>query len=255
MLSSRYRMLMISIILILTTLLAAMSFAWFVLVNRTDSFIATAAKVDVSFQIYLDGLMIQPDFYVLASDQSTIKSGVYYINVSDVDADNYISNLRINIIVRSTVDTYVRVALIDSLTLATLDYQGNRGEVAIVDQPINYATSRAWLVNGVLYNSILEAEIELGGITSNDEVEVVHHWYKNILNDGYYYYPMKIERSTFDAPLVIPFIEEYDGDSFKVKSLGYQLQLAILVEGIQAAHNAPVYNWKLNTPPWGGDWS
>ncbi len=54
--------------------------------------------------------------------------------------------------------------------------------------------------------------------------------------------------------LTLPFIEEYDGLTFKTKSVGYSLQLAILVEAIQAGNNAPVYNWLLPTPPWGGVW-
>jgi hypothetical protein len=52
------------------------------------------------------------------------KSGVFFIDVADVDAQDYITNLRIDIRINSTVDTYLRVSIIDSLTLATIDFEG-----------------------------------------------------------------------------------------------------------------------------------
>jgi len=240
----------LSTILILTFSVAAVSYAWFVLINRTDSFVATAAKIDVSYEIYLDGQLITPSFYVIQSNQSTIKSGVYQINVSDMNAANYIENLRIDIVVKSTVDTYLRVALIDSLTLATLDFQGNRGEVAIVDQPINYATARSWLINDMFFDNIAQAEAQFGELTSDDDIIMLPQWFNHSFFDGYYYYPEKIIRTPQMAPLTIPFIEAYDGSVFRAKPLGYQLQFAIIVEGIQANHHAPIYNWRLNNPPW-----
>lgn len=250
MLTRKYRLMVMATLMVLTLSIAAVSYAWFVLINRTDSFTATAAKIDVSYEIYLDGQSIKPSFYVIQSEQSTIKSGVYSINVSDLTADNYIERLRIDILVKSTVDTYLRVAIVDSLTLATLDFQGNRGEVAIVDQPINYATSRSWLVNGVFFSSILEAEAALGELTSEDEVIMVPHWFDYSKTDGYYYYPEKIVRTPQMTTLTIPFIEAYDGMVFRAKPLGYQLQFAILVEAIQANHYAPIYNWRMAQPPW-----
>ncbi|PKK97554.1 MAG: hypothetical protein CVV58_00650 [Tenericutes bacterium HGW-Tenericutes-3] len=251
---NNYRLLVISISLVLIVILGTVSYAWFVLINRTDSFIVTAAKVDVSYRIYLDGTGTDVDFFVINDGVSTDKIGVYLIDVSDVDAENFITNLRIDIRVNSTVDTYLRVKVIDALTLSTIDFEGNHGEVSIVDQPINYPFSAHWDVNGVLYDDLHDAEVALGGITSNDEVTKIPEWYDNYLNDGYYYYPQKIEREMSSVQLTIPFIEEFDGDIFKTKSVGYSLQLAILVEGIQADNNAPVLNWQIATPPWGGSW-
>lgn len=254
-LTRRYQILVLSVIVILMTVLGSLTYAWIVLVNRTDSFIATAAKVDVEYDISFDGTVVEPEFYTVISGYTMIKSGVIRINVTDPEAIHYLTNLRINIQVNSTVDTYIRVSIIDALTLATIDFEGNRGEVSIVDQPIPYAFNRQWLVNDVFYEDLYDAEVALGGITANDTVERLDIWYDNRLEDGYYYYPELIERNTLSNPLTIPFIEEYDGFEFNTKSFGYSLQFAIVVEAIQAANNAPVINWGLPTPPWGGVWS
>lgn len=254
-LTRRYRILIVSAIVLLVAVLSTFTYAWLVLVNRTDSFIATAAKIDIDYEIDLDGTEIDLDYFTVISGYSMIKSGVFSINVTDQDAENYLSNLRINIILNATIDTYIRVSIVDALTLATIDFEGNRGEVTIVDQPIPYAFNRQWLVNDVFYEDLYDAEVALGGISSNDIVERLDVWYDNHLNDGYYYYPHLIERDTASTQLTIPFIEEYDGFEFDTKSFGYSLQFAIIVEAIQAGNNAPVIRWGLSTPPWGGSWS
>ena len=84
-----------------------------------------------------------------------------------------------------------------------------------------------------MYQDLLDAEIALGGITSSDVVTKIDHWFDNKLNDGFYYYPQKIEREMDSTQLSISFVEEYDGDEFKTKSFGYTLQFAILVDAIQ----------------------
>lgn len=251
----RYRIMVMSITSLLLVLFGSFSYAWIVLINRTDSFIMTAAKVDASYHAYLSSIFIEPDFHTLYPNSSVVKSGVYRINVSDPNADDYISNLRVDIRINSTVDTYLRVSIVDSLILSTIDFEGNRGEVAIVDQPVNYAIDRYFYVNDVFYQNLIDAEIALGGITSNDVVVPGSDWYNNTLNDGFYYYKNLIERDMDSTQLTIPFIEAFDGDEFKTKSVGYYLQFSILVEAIQAGNNAPIYNWGLLTPPWGGSWS
>jgi hypothetical protein len=250
----QYQILILTVSFLLLSIVGVVTYAWIVLINRTDSFIATAAKVKADYVIELEGVAANPEFFVVTDTYTMIKSGVFRINVTDINADDYIENLRITIKVNSTVDTYIRVSIIDALTLATIDFSGNRGEVSIVDQPINYSFSRKWDVNGVIYEDLYDAEVALGGITANDTVIRLDDWFDNRLNDGYYYYPKKIERSTFSSELSIPFIEAYDGLEFKVKPFGYTLQIAIIVEAIQAGHNAPLYNWGLLTPPWGGTW-
>ncbi len=255
-LTRKYKYIIIAISFLLFSVLGTLTYTWFVLVNRTESFIATAAKVDVSYEIYLDGIMLEPeDFSINTGSSVMTKTGVFSIDVTDFEADDYIDNLRINIKVNSTVDTYLRVSIIDALTLRTVDFEGNKGEVSIVDQPINYAFSREWDVNGTLYQDLLDAEIALGGITSSDVVTKIDHWFDNKLNDGFYYYPQKIEREMDSTQLSISFVEEYDGDEFKTKSFGYTLQFAILVDAIQAGNMAPTYNWGLPNPPWGGSWT
>ena len=251
----RYRIMVMSITSLLLVLFGSFSFAWIVLINRTDSFIMTAAKVDVSYHAYLNTILVEPDFHTLYPSSSVIKSGVYRINVSDPNADDYISNLRVDIRINSTVDTYIRVSIVDSLILSTIDFEGNRGEVAIVDQPVNYAIDRYFFVNDVYYENLIDAEIALGGITSNDVVVPGSDWYNNTLNDGFYYYKNLIERDMDSTQLTIPFIEAFDGDEFRTKSVGYYLQFSILVEAIQAGNNAPIFNWGYLTPPWGGSWA
>ncbi|MCD4827044.1 MAG: hypothetical protein K8Q99_04625 [Acholeplasmataceae bacterium] len=254
-LGKRYKYLVLSIIFVFLTILGTVTYSWFVLINRTDSFIATAAKIDISYTIYLDGILLEPEEFSIDTGTSVMtKTGIYSINVTDFEAENYIDNLRIDIHVNSTVNTYLRVSIIDALTLSTVDFEGNKGEVSIVDQPINYAFSREWDVNGTLYDDLVDAEIALGGITSNDTVTKINHWFDNKLNDGYYYYPQVIERDMDSQTLNLSFIEEYDGDEFDTKSFGYTLQFALLVEAIQAGNSAPIYNWGLPNAPWGGSW-
>ncbi|MBE0700369.1 MAG: hypothetical protein IH571_01655 [Acholeplasmataceae bacterium] len=253
--SKRYYFAVVAMIYVMFIVLGTVSYAWFVLINRTDSFIVTASKVDISYHAYLEGIYDQIDYFEFDSGTTTTKIGVYRINVSDIDADDYITNFRLNILVNSTIDSFIRVRIVDSLTLATIDFQGVRGEVAIVDQPIDYAFSRHWDVNGILYDDLADAEAALGGITSTDVVTKIDDWYDNRLEDGYMYYPQKIERTTSSPQMVLSLIEEYDGLTFKAKSVGYSLQFAIIVESIQASHDAPIINWKLDMPPWGGSWS
>jgi len=245
---------MISVSLSIFIILTTVSYAWIVLINKTDSFIVTAAKVDVSYAIYIDGSYTEPDFFTYNPNNPDTKIGIFRINVTNTDASDYIENLRIDIRVNSTVDTYVRVKLIEALTLATLDFDGNYGEVSIVDQPINFAFNRYWIVNNIFYENLYDAEVALGGITSSDDVQPYNYWFDNRLWDEYFYYPALISRDMDSTQLTIPFIEAYDGSEFKTKSIGYTLQLAIAVEGIQAGNNAPVINWGLATPPWGGVW-
>lgn len=252
---ARLKVLIILITTILFVMLGSITYAWFILINRTESFIITAAKIDVTYNIDLEGSMQELNLFEFNNGVTTVtKPGIYLISVSDIHADDFITNLRIDIKVNSTVDTYIRVKIIDSLTLATLDFEGNHGEVAIVEQPINYAISKHWNVNGVLYDDLQTAADALGGITAEDEVSIIQDWHDNTLVDGFYYYPHLIER-TIDSPqLTISFIEEFDGDTFKTKSIGYSLQFAIVVEAVQAGNNAPILNWKLDVPPWGGAW-
>lgn len=254
-LTKKYKYIVLTLVFLFLLILGTVSYAWFVLITRTDSFIATAAKIDISYTVYLDGIMLEPEEFSLNTGTSVMtKTGIYSINVTDFEADDYIDNLRVDIHVNSTVDTYLRVSIIDALTLSTVDFEGNKGEVSIVDQPINYAFSREWDVNGTLYDDLFEAETALGGITINDSVTMINHWFDNKLNDGYYYYPQMIERDMDSPTLNISFIEEYDGDEFDTKSFGYTLQFAILVEAIQAGNSAPIYNWGLPNTPWGGSW-
>ncbi len=247
-----------TVIIIISTILFFMlgtvTYAWFILINRTDAFIITAAKIDVTYDISLDGSVQELSFFTFTDGTSVVKSGVYLINVSNIHADTFITNLRIDIHVNSTVDTYIRVRIIDSLTLATLDFAGNHGEVAIVEQPINYAISKHWNVNGILYDDLQTAADALGGITATDVVTIIPDWYDNSLVDGFHYYPHLIQRDIDSPTQIISFIEEFDGDTFSTKSVGFSLQFAIIVEAVQAGNSAPILNWKLDTPPWGGAW-
>lgn len=254
-LTKKYKYIFLTITFLFFTVLGTVTYTWFVLINRTDSFVATAAEIDISYLIYLNGIMLEPDEFSIDTGTSVMtKTGVFSINVTDFDADDYIDNLRIDILVNSTVDTYLRVSIIDALTLSTIDFEGNKGEVSIVDQPINYAFSREWDVNGTLYADLFDAETALGGITVSDTVTKIDHWFDNKLNDGYYYYPQVIEREMDSLTETISFIEEYDGDEFDTKSFGYSLQFAFLVEAVQAGNDAPIYNWGLPNAPWGGSW-
>ncbi|HEY8445128.1 MAG TPA: hypothetical protein VIK94_03245 [Bacilli bacterium] len=145
------------------------------------------------------------------------KKGVYFVNVSDTSALEYIDNLCIKIYVYSDVETYVRVKLFEELSIVKDTPFGKIEYSMPMTEDINYHYDSNW-----------------------------------ILYDDFYYYPQKLIRQSKQIPTEISFIvpqenliTPYDDDYF--------LQVGVRLESVQALLG-PQKNWGLEEAPWGGEW-
>lgn len=147
------------------------------------------------------------------------KRGVYEINITDRDSDNFIEKLRIDISVKSDVDTYIRVKLVSTMILRYSKPTGSANEIQVIGQ------------DQVVLN-------------------VGSGWYKN---GDYYYYTAPVKKEGAED-LVIPFIIDYfEGTYFSPYPENYSIQLGVVVDAVQAL-GGPQNHWNLKNPPWGGDW-
>lgn len=188
--------------------------------------------VDVEIQLYFvdsqgnpvldeEDNYVQPPLYLIPNT-TIYKPGVYVINVINISQDFFFSNLRANVIVNSTVDTYFRIKIIEELTM-------------------KYVTSNT--------------ETELA-IPLDDFLPFVYetaNWhFASRFSDDYIYYKLPVKGNGVNDPLSIPLISS-SSESFIPYSIGYSLQLSFVIEAIQA-QGGPQENWGLATPPWGGSW-
>ena len=219
--------------------LTSVTFAWFV--NRTTvDFQATAGFVDVDVLAYyvdddgnpltdIEGNIIEADEVEI--EPGVTKPGVYAINIVSDQFDNYFRNFRVAVLVRSNVDTYVRVQVVEQLTITYTNAADIPVELAVLkdyDMPFNY----------------------------NEE-----DWYDRRAEDGYMYLMDESQRVSETAPLFIPLIDhwpattpEEPGDRlYGDYPPGYSLQIGFEIDAVQAS-GGPQNNWGITSPPWGGTW-
>jgi len=165
------------------------------------------------------------NYSVTTSEGLFTKLGVVKVNISEVDDPQFIKNLRVDINVKSTVDTYFRVAPYEQLTY-TYVLRGITREVA--------STQRYFMEFN--YDPLGEFE-------------------NRRIFDGFYYYKEKVKRISKDVPYVIALIDVFDDEiDLKIYDQKYSLQIGFMVEAVQA-HLGPQKSWGLNEPPWeGGVW-
>ncbi|TVP94040.1 MAG: hypothetical protein EA374_08015 [Acholeplasmatales bacterium] len=206
---------------LMTTLFVVVAF----LLNQgTLETASTIGDVSVSGRVFFEqgGFETDAEEVVIDLVSDTRKPGVYTVNVIDVNALQFIENLRVELFVESDVDTYIRVSLVDSLTLLITNFEGVQTEIPIIGDPFDFNVTSDWV----------------------DRVSV----------DGFYYLQNPVQRLDASTPLVIPLIEEYfPGLSFSPLPIGYSLQIALRIEAVQAIEG-PQRRWGLPTPPWGGTW-
>lgn len=176
-------------------------------------------EVDLLVDFKKDGLIkstnLEPQL-----DQTHVKKGVYRVDITDSSDMQFIENLRVRFEVKSSVDTYFRFKMYQSLVIKTVNTQGVVSEYAI------------------------KADFDY-----NMENDFYVH------TDGYVYYKNKVKRNSDHSPYEIYFIAEYfEGQIFNAAPLGQELQISFDVEAVQANGGA-FNNWGLITPPWGGSWS
>jgi rubredoxin len=182
--------------------------------------------VDSAVKVYFFGQDPEENiYYVVENDQneSFEKTGVVRIGLSDPDDPQFVKNLRADVIVNSNVDTFIRIAPLEQLTLT-------------------------YTVNGIT------REIAL---TQDDYFRLNYNFdkfYDNRSVDGYLYFKYKIKKSS-TVSIVIPLIKEYFVDEeFFLYEDNYSLQFGFIIETVQAV-DGPLNNWGQSKTPWGEDWS
>lgn len=211
----------ISILIIVITLTAAISA--FLLDQKKNSYDFKVGDVNVDAVMYFekDDIITPAQEVVIDPINNITKKGIYNINVVDSESIEFIENVRIGINVYSTVDTYLRIKLIEQMTLTTENYLGVKVEIPIIAEPSEFNYS----------------ELD---------------WFYG--EDGYYYYKNKVKQQSVDNPTILNMISTYFDDvHYNTRPLGYSLQMGIRVEAVQAL-DGPTNNWGLETPPWGGQW-
>ncbi|MFA5692199.1 MAG: hypothetical protein WC907_01170 [Acholeplasmataceae bacterium] len=140
---------------------------------------------------------------------------VYYVNISDLESDYHINNLRVDFDVLSNVDTYFRIRLFDSTTIKYIRADGSTAELVLPT------------------TELIEYEIDL-----------IDDWYYDEINDWFYF--KQVTKNE-----IVSFI--HAGLEYNLMPKEYQIQFAIQIEAVQA-YLGPINNWGLNEPPWGGEW-
>lgn len=223
----------ITISFVLLTAVAIISIAGWLSSQNIEEETTVIGKVDVSVDVcylYDDGSNPNADCYDgnpyhigTNGTQSFTKVGVYNVNLSSETAPLFISNLRVNIQVKSNIDTYFRIAVYEQLTL-TYTSGGKTYEVATTQEekmPFNYYV-------GTEENPI---------------------FYDNRDNDGFFYFTSIVQREDEVTSLSIPFIGTFDTSKFSIYDNKYSLQLGFIIEAVQAIEG-PQNNWGLLTRPW-----
>lgn len=153
------------------------------------------------------------------------KLGVAKIDISNVNDIKFIKNFRVEINVKSNIDTYFRVAPYEQLTLAYTVGETIR-EVAVTQKKFmefNYDPASGFM--------------------------------NNRMYDGFYYYKNKVKRISENEPFVIEFIGQWDPlVTFRLYDPKYTLQIGFLIEAVQA-YLGPQIVWGMDEKPWGGEWS
>lgn len=201
-------------------------------VNNTDDVTIGEVSVEIVayFEYYDEFNVLQQkttdiEYEYTVDGQGTFtKFGIYRVNLSNEDDPQFIKNLRVNINVLSSVDSYMRVGVYEQLTLSYIS-GGKSYEVAITQptkMPFNYM----------------------------DEVDLVKpYFYDNRDNDGFFYYTNTIKRNPDTTPNTITFVADFGSTPFNLYDSSYSLQLGFIIEAVQSIEG-PVINWNLPNRPW-----
>lgn len=205
------------------------SFSVAYLTSLTESeVIYTVGTVDVDLEIYFedeDGNIIPNTFdYVCeyADGTKQTKSGVIKVNISDNDAENFAEKLRVDLVVKSNVDTYVRIAPYEQLTLTYTVGEVTR-EVAVVQEEstkFNYQFA-----------------------------ETATSFYDNRDKDGYIYFRSAVKKDEDEERRVYPLISAFTtAGTFEKSDQIYSLQIGFIVESVQKIQGLEK-NWGITSLP------
>lgn len=205
------------------------SFSVAYLTSLTESEVKyTVGTVDVDLEIYFedeDGNIIPNTFdYVCeyADGNSAFKSGVIKVNISDNDEPNFAEKLRVDLVVKSNVDTYVRIAPYEQLTLTYTVGEVTR-EVAVVQEEstkFNYQFA-----------------------------ETATSFYDNRDKDGYIYFRSAVKKDEDEDRVVYPLISAFTtAGTFEKSDQIYSLQIGFIVESVQKIQGLEK-NWGITSLP------
>lgn len=214
--------------------LAAVSIAGWLTNMNTSTDDVTIGQVNVEivayFEYYDEFNVLQQKTtdieysYTVDGQGSFTKFGIYRVNLSDTDDQQFIKNLRVNINVLSSVDSYMRIGVYEQLTLSYIS-GGKSYEVAITQptkMPFNYM----------------------------DTVDPINpYFYDNRDNDGFFYYTNTVKRNPDTTPNTLTFVADFGSTEFNLYDSSYSLQLGFIIEAVQSI-DGPVINWGLPTRPW-----
>lgn len=214
------------------------SFSVAYLTSLTESEVKyTVGTVDVDLEIYFvddagnplatedeDGNPINTFNYVCeyADGNNAIKSGVIKVNISDNDALNFAEKLRVDLVVKSNVDTYVRIAPYEQLTLTYTVGEVTR-EVAVVQEEstkFNYQFA-----------------------------DTATSFYDNRDKDGYIYFRSAVKKTEGQDRVVYPLISAFTtAGTFEKSDQIYSLQIGFIVESVQKIQGLEK-NWGITSLP------
>ena len=211
--------LIILLILLITVAVTTVPFVYAYFYQETEVLDTdrTFGEVKVSSNIYFqNGTAPIVPINVPTRDGHS-KQGIYYVNISNLDDPYYINKLRVDFQVESTIDTFFRVKIVDTLIIVYTKANGDKVEIivpAATTEDINYS------IDDTL-------------------------WYHDAMTDWYYY----MDTVTIIDGL-ITFIEP--GLQYPVHRDEYEIQFAIIIEAVQAI-GGPQHNWNEPVKPWNGE--
>lgn len=161
-------------------------------------------------------------FYQKGQTKQTIdiqeNGGIIELNISDPEQLAHFNNFRVNIIIKSSIYTYFRIALFEQFTLT---YMVGNQKVVVAVAKEGYSK----------FNF------------NKDFVDKREY-------DGFFYYKNKVKRNADESPLVIEFIGELPAEDYHpIYESKYTIQIGFLIEAVQYI-NGPQTNWGLPNPPW-----
>lgn len=213
-----------SIVMLIVTLITTILVA-FLLVELDKNASVQVGEVKVSYEVYFTKESItQEASEVLIDPISGLKkSGVYFVNMDNSSAVDFIENINVDILVESSVDTYIRIKIYEQHTLKVKNYLGEITEISILNPPTDFE------------------------IYSDENITWQYY-------DGYYYCltPVKgiLNDDTYDVnriKFIIPFSEGYNPSP-----PNYSLQIGIEIDAVQAL-DGPEKNWGIQLPLQGGN--
>lgn len=196
----RHLLIIISLFILIFLSLSINSITSFLLARGFESKEVTIGNVRAIGRIYYEeeGNLLPANEVVIEPHNNITKEGIYFINLEDEDAFDYIDNIKVYIFIYSDVETYVRVKLLEQLTF--IAYDG-----------IEYTIPKS--------NPIFE-------INS-------YNWYKD--ND-WLYYRFKEKHKNTKTPTIIELPLTYNIDEFKDGyhlQLGIKVQAVQAIKGPQ----------------------